>query len=438
MAIRLCLLLWLIPVERALAQRFPGIKIASNDVSLLSCALGALLTGAAFPLTFTGRLAFMEDALAGKPFVARVAAVQVALELSAYRRDNDWAKAHFAYYREAFPVVLDAAIKNVEKIVAETPISSFFAGDFRHHAERAIADGGGIAAFPPTYKAGYEKLYQFVDENTEWQRPEYRVWDPSDFGAWLGCIARAGAPYAILSDHVPDGHEPKSVYRRAVGRPVFVFTSFGTTSVRRVQAPAAPFKYVAIDPDALHRDSTVDVRSATSKQMRFLKDVYLAKSIVPVDGDDNFLVFIDGALAGGMIYKSKPLLRKVGEWFVLLDFSTTRARKVSKLIAMIAANRCVVHRVEVRHVWRIDAVLTAVFTDKPISMKYRGIYDLVHRDDGFLTYASKVREQTIAETYREWWDRFARNADPTRQSRRPEAARQECALHEGRAVPAPG
>jgi hypothetical protein len=45
-------------------------------------------------------------------------------------------------------------------------IASFHPGDFREQARRATEVGGGVAAFPPTYKNGYERLYRFVDECT--------------------------------------------------------------------------------------------------------------------------------------------------------------------------------------------------------------------------------------------------------------------------------
>jgi hypothetical protein len=61
------------PLRSGGEGRSPSIAVHSNDVSLLSCALGALATDTAFPITFTGRLAFVEELLADRPFAARVA-----------------------------------------------------------------------------------------------------------------------------------------------------------------------------------------------------------------------------------------------------------------------------------------------------------------------------------------------------------------------------
>src|SRR5208283_1354371 len=88
--------------DRAVKDVHPCVNVHSNDVSLLSCSLGSLATGAEFPIGFKGRLAFVEEILAGQPFAAPVAAVEVALEMAKYKGSNPFARAHFAHYQERF------------------------------------------------------------------------------------------------------------------------------------------------------------------------------------------------------------------------------------------------------------------------------------------------------------------------------------------------
>ena len=52
--------------------------------------------------------------------------------------------------------------------------------------------GGLVVAFPPTYKAGYERLYKRLHANVEWQEAAYRVWDPKDIEAWLAELRDLG------------------------------------------------------------------------------------------------------------------------------------------------------------------------------------------------------------------------------------------------------
>ena len=61
----------------------------------------------------------MEDALAGEPFAARVAAVEVALEMAKYKGANDYARAHFAHYQERFAEFLAPARTRLDGMLAK-------------------------------------------------------------------------------------------------------------------------------------------------------------------------------------------------------------------------------------------------------------------------------------------------------------------------------
>jgi hypothetical protein len=62
---------------------------------------------------------------------------------------------------------------------------------------------------------------------------------------------------------------------------------------------------------------------------------------------------------------------------------------------------------EIKLLLRFARVETTVFTDKPVSMKYRGIFELKARKPGFLQYVSPVRRQGVQAIYREWFERYA-------------------------------
>jgi hypothetical protein len=68
--------------DRAVKARHWQVKVHSNDVSLLSCALGSLATGSAFEIRFKERLGFLEDLVDPEDFRARTAAVMVALAMA--------------------------------------------------------------------------------------------------------------------------------------------------------------------------------------------------------------------------------------------------------------------------------------------------------------------------------------------------------------------
>lgn len=102
----------------------------SNDVSLLTCALGALATGATFDLVFKGRLRFVERKVRRGGFEARAAAVMVVLEMAKYEPNNPHAAAHLRHYRENFGRFLDGAKEKLARFLEGLAVDTFVAGDF--------------------------------------------------------------------------------------------------------------------------------------------------------------------------------------------------------------------------------------------------------------------------------------------------------------------
>ncbi len=154
--------------------------------------------------------------------------------------------------------------------------------------------------------------------------------------------------------------------------------------------------------------------------MNFLKDIYLAKGIANTGGLANFLVLIDGNLAGGFIYARS----KFGDdnIYLLSDFALSPKSRVSKLIAMLTTSETLIARMEIKLMQRIGKVYSTAFTNKPVSMKYRGIFELVGRKPGMLNYASEIRRQTPAAIYADWFERFIANPRHSGPARRAEAA----------------
>ena len=173
-----------------------------------------------------------------------------------------------------------------------------------------------------------------------------------------------------------------------------------------------PFRYKPIDPAQLHQNSAVQIAEVSSPCINFLRSIYLAKGINFKNGMANFLVLIDGMVAGGIIYLQSRYGDRNREVYLLSDFSLSRERRLAKLIAMIATSRGIVQMLNKRWLVRFDTVFTSVFTSKPVSMKYRGIFKLHNRNEkaGCLNYKSDVRQNTPQEIYRFWWDKYGKKS----------------------------
>lgn len=90
--------------EHAIRAAYPDVLLFSNDVSLLSSAIGMLAAGQTLQFKFIDRLGFIEDLLQERPgeYIDRVAALIVAFGISQYHRNNQYCIQHFEHIRSQF------------------------------------------------------------------------------------------------------------------------------------------------------------------------------------------------------------------------------------------------------------------------------------------------------------------------------------------------
>ncbi|WP_371931006.1 hypothetical protein [Roseovarius sp. MMSF_3281] len=400
-------------LERALQALAPQVKVHSNDVSLFSCVMGGLATGAPIEFTFTGELAGKEKLLEKADPVTRAAAVMVAFEMARYaRRNNAYNVKHFDYYDRNFLHYVDRTVPKITRTLEAMEVNSFFPGDWLKHAHSAIERDAMILAFPPFAKGGYEAQFKFLNENVEWDEPAYGLWDPKDLREETRKLERAGARYCMLTDQYWDDH--KAVLKFAAGRrlPHYCYAKTKASSFIHKRGRADAFRYKPVDPEKLTAKSKVEILLADGAKMNFIKDVYLAKSITHVSGMVNFLILIDDMLVGSVIYDEGPKTRLAyGDHTVLIlsDLAIINEGKLSKFVAMLATSRALVRAMELKLLKRYDQVVTTAFSRNPSSMKYRGVLKKLSRrendaGDGYvIQYGGPVSDRTPQQLYQDWW-----------------------------------
>ena len=79
-------------------------------------------------------------------------------------------------------------------------------------------------------------------------------------------------------------------------------------------------------------------------------------------------------------------------------------RRMSKLILAVVLSKEVKLMIEQMINQRVRVITTTAFTDKPVSMKYRGIFELASRkeDPPRLNYNGEAGKWTMREGF-EWW-----------------------------------
>lgn len=404
--------------ERAILQAHQDASLVSNDVSVFSVPLGRYVLGEETPIEFVGELARMEQLLEGRPYLERLAAIMVASDYAKYRagKPNRFKESHARHYEEQMPELISATAEKLNKVLPKIALKGFYAGDWVQHMRNAIENGAGVVAFPPFYKGGYEKMFEFLNQNIKWDPPAYDLYDPKQLESLVDEVKASGAPYCILSDQKFEDHEVMIEFQDASHVPHFCYASTDHSSFRRLGRSGTAFKYKPVDVSQLNQNTRVDIVETTGDRMMFLKDVYLKKGIKHVMGRANYLVYLDGMLAGGIIYD----LSKFGQHdqlYLLSDFSVTGRGRLAKLIAKLALSRTLIAPLERRYLWKFRSVFTTAFSRNAVSMKYRGVMELKSRKPAadpklgnMINYEGALIDDTPEQVYRWWWTKHGRKA----------------------------
>lgn len=212
-------------LEQTVAQVAPSTRVTSNDVSLVTCAIGTYAaTGELFDLEFADELEPVNALLQTLPARQRVAALLVAGQMGRFTGQSEHARLHRAHYVSNFETYLEGAAERLDNIVANMRVAEFFAGDFREHANRATGQDGKVAVmgFPPTYKGGYENLYKFLNRNVKWSSPSYDVFDPETVEDWVISLRERGIPYCVGGDRLFKSLKPVAAHQTVGKKTLYV------------------------------------------------------------------------------------------------------------------------------------------------------------------------------------------------------------------------
>jgi hypothetical protein len=123
-------------------------------------------------------------------------------------------------------------------------------------------------------------------------------------------------------------------------------------------------------------------------------------------------VFAGGKLFGFLVFQSYSLKGRAndGSIYMLSDFvvPSRRYRRLAKLLLMTARTKEIREYLQDRLMRRVDHTLTAAFTDKPVSKKYRGVFKLAKRGKGFLNHRGDFGDTTLKEVLPRWRKRYGR------------------------------
>jgi len=327
------------------------------------------------------------------------------LKTSAFRPcKNDYQKSMWESYLQKSDEFYEKSLNKFEKNeVFDFKIDSFHYGDFRDHISEAR---GTSLIFAPTYKGGYEKIYQTIEEVFEYERAVYSIFDSKAAGSIYLDILEKGKSI-IYSDI---DFKELSTYKRGVvqfpkKRNIFLYSNvsdkkyFFTTpeSKKDLNAKIIPSDF------SFSNSTKISIAKVQSELIFHYKHLFMSSRVNYSENEDFGIAF----LADGMIFGFagfNKFMSSEENLFLSSDFVFPSGEKrLSKLLIMLLLSK-EIRKLLIRHyIHAYQGLKTSVYTEHPISMKYRGIFELLDRKKGKLVYQQEFKNEYINEVFIRWF-----------------------------------
>lgn len=387
-----------------------GYKVHSNDVSLYSKLIADILLGTDTEVTVKNQdLAPVFDTWSETKY-KKLIQVMYAIRMSKYApQKNDFQKTFFEAYIRESGTYYENTVNKLEKGAFDFQIESFAFYDFIEFLKNKNRAGVGIS-FPPTYKSGYEKIFEYVEESFEYERARYQLFDPKNAGGIFKGLLEEDENVFYSDREWPDLMQYLvGVVNLGKGKhDVYIYSSLKKSANYYFEKEPKPIhSSIIVMPKEYKftKHSNITLRLCGVDEINYFKAFYMANKVNYTTGGDFGIVFFADGKAFGFVSFSVRL-STVELLFIQSDFVVNSdAPKLSKLLIMLLKSREIRHILARKTANYYDGLKTTVYTDKPVSMKYRGVFDLERRDKNKLMYQCKFNELSLKEIFMQWLEK---------------------------------
>ncbi|MEI8032997.1 MAG: hypothetical protein WCH05_06610 [Chlorobiaceae bacterium] len=395
-------------VDKVIARM--GLNVHSNDVSLYSKLVADIVLGTDTALEVTQEELRHVFAIWPETRYKKLIQVMFAMRLSKFAaQKNDYQKTFYEVMMTDAPRYYENTVSKLEKGAFDFSIKSFYFGDFRDFLDLPKKKEGGVGiSFPPTYKAGYEKIYDYVEKSFDYERPKYEIFDPKTAEALYGKLLREDQNiFCSDQDFQTLGDYKKGVVRLGSGRhSLYVYSSVKGPQCHYFERSRKEFvngiDLLASDI-VLDRTAKVTVKVCRADQITYFKHLFMSARVNYSAGGDFGLIFFADKKAFGFAAFSK-MMSTMEMCYLHSDFVVpSHTTRLSKLVLYLLKAKEVRRLIARKLSHYYEGLRTTVYTDKAVSMKYRGVFELDRRDKGKLMYQCRFNEETLDEAFQQWF-----------------------------------
>lgn len=390
-----------------------GFKVHSNDVSLYSKLIADIVMGKDTEVTVTNRDLINVFSQWEETKYKKLVEVMFAMRLSKFAKmKNDYERE---FYHNFIVNANDYYAKTIAKMEKNQQfgfqIDSFNYGDFIEHLKSKKPNQIGIS-FPPTYKGGYEKMYQFVEDSFNYKRAKYQLFDPAKAENTFLELLEQGENI-IYSDRENEKLKDYEIAKAYLGHgknTVYIYSSLENTKKKyyiEKSKKELTTKYKIIDINRQFDENTkIIIEPCQLKDVNYFKSFFMSAKVDYSEGGDFALVFLADGEAFGFVSFNKQL-STFSKIFIHSDFVVNSVvPKLSKLLILLLKSKEVQRHIIRFYKHYYTGLRTSVYTQKPVSMKYRGVFNLDKRDNGKLIYQADFTNETSKEIYLLWLKKY--------------------------------
>ena len=403
--------------------------ITACDVTLYTSALGAYLSG------WTLEAREREDCpehlrgllRTGSP-LELTASISLLMDLrEVWKGDNAFKMRMVEHSREAWDTLMEKTCTKLEAYKAHIGPIDYQARDGFDLLEKS-ASGHTVFAFPPTYKAGYEKLEALLRATVEWTPPDYREMTDKSLELFEA-IARFDSYYVVLEKDLPEVYallgQPSAVLPRGRGRTTYIVAKHAKKVVIRPSVKTAPVGPIWPANRAVSGDEVPGFAPVKRAQSLRLNELYLAKRIDYFDGGVDVCIVL--TLDGQVIGKADFMKTSHAQWklpegnpggdeslYIMCDLAVASdvEKRLAKLVLLLLTSREVKEWVDAKLNKRVGWVITTAFAKGPVTMKYRECFQLSSRKQDkktwqyALNYYAPFGARTLTESFALWKKKY--------------------------------
>lgn len=415
-------------IEQIARVALPNIDIHSTDVSLYSRAIGFAFTGQSFdvavrPEVLDRFVSFRDrtdplDLAAIVIFFAEVAQNLRKNDKAYYRSINDHAvECHLAYF--------DKIRTKLAAVSSVLTGMQFYGTDAVPILDSVPVAGDAVYYDPPLYKNGYEKMFAPLDDIFTYTPEPYTNVDEAVIEHQLSSLdERDVAVYYgtnVDTPPLPGRFDEILSFQYDYHRHWHVFSNArDRTFVGRWKAlTETQAAYRLIDTSCeITSSSSIHVVRVPGKVANHYRLMWVKKAEMK-SADYAYLVVVDDRVTW-VIQLSSGQNLGIPYAVIFADppAPTSRYRRLSKLVLRLCLTQQMLDIFNNDSLWEHEQFTTVAFTDHPVSMKYRALFDLASRDEleegnnrYKLTYRSKTLLPTFEDALMAWLKQDAKHVD---------------------------